>query len=470
MKHKLLSFSCFDKISDRYKKLGKNFILLLIGNFASKLLSFFLVPLYTYYLTTTEYGVSDLLVTTVSLACPLLTCSINEAVMRYALDDKYDNKQVFTIGFVINLFSFVAFLLILPAILMIDQFSDYKTFIVGYYFVYTGTLFASQFIKGINDVKHYTIAGILQTFAIIACNIFFIVCLGLGLSGYLYSYIIGYGVGMIYQVYASRLWRFSVSPLKLDKLLLKKMLYFSFPMIANSLAWWVINSSDKYMIKYISGASELGIYSVSYKIPTILMTITSMFSVSMRISSIEDFGSEKTTEFINNTYKSYINLLIPATATIILFSKLIASILFQKEFFIAWQSSTILLTGFLFYALAEFIGVVFLAGEKTNYIFYSCLFGATINIVLNWFLIGKLDGVGAAMATSISFFSVWLFRSYKSKKIICLKINISSFFILVISLIGMVFSMLRNYLGISSVLWLMICFISFKSIRRKLNK
>ncbi len=45
---------------NRYKKLIKNTALITVGNFASKLLTFFLLPLYTAILTTAEYGVADL--------------------------------------------------------------------------------------------------------------------------------------------------------------------------------------------------------------------------------------------------------------------------------------------------------------------------------------------------------------------------------------------------------------------------
>ena len=46
---------------NRYKKLIKNTALITVGNFASKLLTFFLLPLYTAILTTAEYGVADLI-------------------------------------------------------------------------------------------------------------------------------------------------------------------------------------------------------------------------------------------------------------------------------------------------------------------------------------------------------------------------------------------------------------------------
>ena len=77
------------------KKLGKDIGLMTIGTFGSKLLTFFLVPLYTSCLSTSEYGIADLITTTISLLFPLFTVTIGEAVLRYALDKDIDKGASF---------------------------------------------------------------------------------------------------------------------------------------------------------------------------------------------------------------------------------------------------------------------------------------------------------------------------------------------------------------------------------------
>ena len=93
-------------MNKKYKKLGKNTLLMVVGNFASKLLTFFLVPLYTYCLSTSEYGISDLMSTTISLIVPFLTLTIAEGILRMTLDKKIDNKQIFSIAVYVSLFEF----------------------------------------------------------------------------------------------------------------------------------------------------------------------------------------------------------------------------------------------------------------------------------------------------------------------------------------------------------------------------
>ena len=66
----------------KYKTLAKDTGLFAISDFASKCITFLLLPIYTNVLTTTEYGQVDLLNNMVNLVYPLLTLSIVEATIR----------------------------------------------------------------------------------------------------------------------------------------------------------------------------------------------------------------------------------------------------------------------------------------------------------------------------------------------------------------------------------------------------
>ena len=65
-----------------------------LSSFGSRFLVFFLAPLYTYVLSTEQFGTVDLLQTTVIFLYPLLTLSISEAVLRFAMDEDSDRRQV----------------------------------------------------------------------------------------------------------------------------------------------------------------------------------------------------------------------------------------------------------------------------------------------------------------------------------------------------------------------------------------
>ena len=68
------------------------------SSFSTKLLSFFLLPLYTTILTTSEYGTYDIINTTVSLLVPILTIDIGDAVLRFSMDKTVSQKEVLSIS------------------------------------------------------------------------------------------------------------------------------------------------------------------------------------------------------------------------------------------------------------------------------------------------------------------------------------------------------------------------------------
>ena len=83
---------------NKYVYLLKNVGLLTLSNFATKLLSFFLVPLYTSVLTTGQYGTYDLFNTTVSVLVPIFTLNALEFVLRFSLDTAYDREAIVTVA------------------------------------------------------------------------------------------------------------------------------------------------------------------------------------------------------------------------------------------------------------------------------------------------------------------------------------------------------------------------------------
>ena len=125
-------------MNKKYKDLSTNTLIFMISNFGSKLISFFLVPLYTYVLSTTEYGLVDLVTTTVQLLVPVLTLNVQDAVLRFSLDDEYKKENVLKVATRIIALSSMALLIMLGtvwALNIVQLNSSYLTFLFASYFV-----------------------------------------------------------------------------------------------------------------------------------------------------------------------------------------------------------------------------------------------------------------------------------------------------------------------------------------------
>ena len=407
-----------------YKKLGKNIILLTVGNFASKVLSFFLVPFYTTVLSTKEYGSADILTTSINLILPIFSMLIYESVLRFLLDDTNDKKQIITIGLMINLIGFFVFLFFSPLCLFISTIKEYYIVFVMYYLSSSLFNITSQYIKGIENVSLFTLGGVLNTIFMISFNILFLLYLKIGVFGYLSSFILSQLLVSLLYVIKGHILKELISIRTIDFVLAKKMLKYSIPMIPNSLSWWISDSSDKYLVTFFKGVSVTGLYSVAYKIPTILTILTSIFMSAWQISSVENFGTEENRKFFSDIYVKYASCTIILCTGLITFAKIISQFLFSNNFFDAWIYTPVLLLGFVFNSMSAFFGTVYTAAKKTQMLFYSTLIGAFVNIFLNIILIQKYSALGAAIATMLSYFFVWMIRFFNSHKIMKLDIDI----------------------------------------------
>lgn len=406
-----------------YKKLGKDMLFMTIGTFGSRLLSFVFVPFYTSVLTTEEYGVADLITTTVTLMLPFFTLIIFEAMLRFALEKEIDQAAVWSVGMRVECIGIVIFLIVSP-IFHLTILSNYYVFIVAYYVIISLNRCVSYFVRGLNKVKVFSAAGTIQTAVLVGANLFFLLWLKTGIEGYLLSQIIAAAIATLFMLAAAKIFRFRFDIIHVDKRLQKDMLRYAIPMIPNSVSWWIANASDRYILTAFCGAAVNGVYSVAYKIPTIISTLMSIFGNAWKLSAVEEFGTEKSRKFFEDIFSELTALMLLTVSILLVINKPLAQVLFAKEFYQAWQTVPLLLIASVMHAYAEFFGSVYTSSYKTNFLVYSTAIGSIVNIVLNFLLIPKFGAMGAAIATVIGYSIIWVSRVINSRKIMKIRINL----------------------------------------------
>ncbi|MCD8235237.1 MAG: flippase [Prevotellaceae bacterium] len=416
------------KGSNRYLYLIKNIGFLTIGNFSTKLLSFFLVPLYTSILTTADYGSYDLVSTTISLLIPILTLNIADGTLRYSIDRNTSKKDVFTISawhYVIGL-AIAAVLAFLNYWLgFFPSIQSYSLFFILQFALTALNNILSSFARGLDKVKQVSIAGVLGSFTCIVLNIVFLAWCGFGLSGYFWANILGVSVQVLFLAISTKCWKY-ISFKKSDTFdeTQKKMHTYSFPLIANNLAWWVNNASDRYMVTWIRSVAENGIYSVAYKIPSILSILQTIFQQAWTLSAVKDYDSQDRDAYFTKVYNMLNFILVMGCSVLIMFDKILARFLYANDFYTAWEYVPVLLMAMIFSGMANYIGGIFQAANDTKIIMTSTLVAAGTNIVLNLILIYQIGAMGAAIATLISNATNWAVRLRRSRKYAKLGVNL----------------------------------------------
>ena len=175
-----------------YKSLVKNMGYLTISNFASKILVFLLVPLYTSVLSTAEYGIYNAIVTTVQFIAPIVIFNISDGVMRFLLEGSKE-KEICSIGY-----RYVSIgITIIGILCVVNSITGLVSFLNGYElfcFLYAAFYILNnhyiQMAKGFNAVSLMAIGGVIGTISMLLANIVFLLIFHWGIYGFFIANII----------------------------------------------------------------------------------------------------------------------------------------------------------------------------------------------------------------------------------------------------------------------------------------
>lgn len=399
-------------MTGKYTSFIKDLILFTLSTFLPKAISFFLVPVYTNCLTTAEYGIADLVSTTVGLMVPVATLNISDAVMRFTIENKNDAKP-FAVGFVsivkgILLVSSVVFLNMTLNIVNISS-TIALFFLCNFIFVSIYGLCIS-YIRATDKVALLSIVSVLTSFITIASNIITLIIFKAGLNGYLFSGCIGYAIADLIMLWRIRSWNLIWSTSKLDVALRREMLIYSMPLIAANIAWWINSSSDRYILTAIRGVNENGIYSVAYKIPTILQMMQGVFSQAWLLSVFREYKKDNGPNYVSKVFELYYVAMGISCSVLIVLDIPLAKILYAKDFFEAWRYVPVLLISVVFISNAGFFESILTLHKRSKHVALTTVIGALVNTLLNLVMIYYIGAMGAAIATVCGYFVMWITR------------------------------------------------------------
>lgn len=427
-------------MSHRKKYLAKNTALFALNTIGTRLITFLLVPLYTKAFTTSEYGIVDLITTIGTILVPIITINIGEAVMRFTLDDDVNKNDIMSIGI---FYACLSFLLGFSAFFVVDAFSQIliNGWLVYLYCVSQGLYhtFACN-LRGQEKLFHYAVGNILHTFVAALLNIIFLLTLKLGISGYFFAYILSNFVSFLYCFIAGDV-KTTVKRFHINTSLMKKMVTYAIVLVPNSFMWWIMNSSDHIMVTSMIGIAANGIYAISYKIPSILSSLSTVFNQAWSYSAIHENKSKDSKEFNNTMFDKLVRFQLIITVLLIGVMKPFLKIYVQPAYYEAWKFTPYLLVGYFFLTMGTFLSTIYTVQKDSKGFLFSGTVGAILNIILNWLLIPLYGIHGAAFATCFSYISVFLYRVKDTRKYMVIHVfkpeYVIGYIILIITAISM---------------------------------
>lgn len=391
---------------NKYQKLAGNTLIFAIGTFGMKFLSFFLTRLYTVCMTEAQYGTADLIFQAENVLYPIVTLSMADAVIRFGMEKKYDSRGVYTVAIASTVLGLAALALLSPLLNLTDMYSGYSFLLYMYCYFSCFRQIASNFVRAKGYVKLFAADGIFTTLVMVICNVLFLVVFDMGVNGYIMSFIVSDCVSFICLTLIAGLHR-QLDVKYFNKKLFKEMLRYSAPLIPAYVMWWVTSASDRWFVSSICGGEVNGVYSVAYKIPSLLMMFTTLFYQAWQMSAIENSNDSGLAKFYTKIYGAYSSLLMIAAAGIILLVKPLTYILVdndpEKNFTFAYHYTPVLVIAMIFQCLCQFTSSVYNVKKKSINSMLTSIIAAAANLLLNFLWIPRFGAYGAAAATAVSY-------------------------------------------------------------------
>lgn len=399
----------------RGKELVKNTIIILIGRVSTQLLSFFMMPLYTHYINTSDYGYVDLIQSYIALIVPIIILRFDSAVFRFLIDAREDKKEknnIITNTFLVFIVQIMIFVILFLVLSRFFKF-EYLIYIILNVIFMAIAQVLMQMARGVGDNLGYAISSIIAGGITIITNLICIFKFKLGGESILISAILANASCAAFLFVKNKFYKNINKP---QKQTMKKMLKYSIPMIPDGLSWWIVNASDRTLISIFLGNSMNGIYSVSCKFSNILSSFVQIFNMSWQENASLHINDKDNVEYfskvLNQVYKIFFFICILILYCIPFVFKFMIGESYQEAF----KYIPILLLGNLYNCIAIVLGGIYIARKETKKVAQTTIQGAILNLIIDLILIKFIGIWAAAISTMISYIFLAVYRYIDIKK------------------------------------------------------
>ena len=392
-----------------YKRLLKDASLYSVSSLLSRGFSLITVPIYTRILSPADYGALDLL-SYLAVLIPLFTgAALDQAVARFYLDaaTEEDKQKIASTVLYYNIVIFVIFIPV--ADFMANYIADTwlsnqvskETVLLVFVFIWIHALFyiANNQLKYLFLSKQFAFCNIGNTvLSTVLCFTFIVYCRW-GVFGVFLGQAIGQGCFALVSLFIAR----KSYALMFDWRWLRKMLYYSLPLVPSTLSFYVMQYVDRYVINQLRGLDEVGIYGIGARLASLMNLFLMGFQGAWHPIVMKTFRDPGAPSRFKVVFNYYIFITSAILIIISLFGREMLLILTTATFSRGYVVVPMLTSSAILASIAGYFTYGIQISKRSSIRLLINVVGLIINIMFNYLLIGYFGIVGAAMATLLTF-------------------------------------------------------------------
>lgn len=456
---------------DKFSLIRKYFSFSL-GIWINALISFFTTPIITLLINPSEFGKAAMFSTVYSIFILLVSSGIPNSFMRFFHQVGERDKPTF-------LWSCLSFPLLFTSIVtvVIVLFrNQINLFLVGDEKSAASLILIGAIIAGVFQTFNQTIIrmrgrGFLYSFIQIfnsSVNAASIVLYALLIShdfyAILYAQLFSNIATLILGIILDHSYWF---PIKVNKNQAIEALKYGYPFIFSGIFWWILNWTDRFVLRLYTNFNEIGLYSAAFKIVSAMNLFTSGFSTLWYPFAYEQFEKNPDNGALFSKVLDYVAFLTFSLGLLVLTFKDVIFLLLAKTYRSSASISPFLLLSPVMMMMSIVVARGIDFSKKTYWFIVSDGCAAAFNLIGNFFLIPVFGAKGAALSTGLSFIIVFAIESTVSKRLYPVQYDLVKIYVIaVLFCITAAFHTFSNaYLlpSISSLIVLLIVLYLYKT-------
>ena len=229
-----------------------------------------------------------------------------------------------------------------------------------------------------------------------------------------------------------------------SKAISREMLKYSWPLVPNSLSWWMINSSDGTIVSVALGTAANGIYAVANKFPTIVSGFIGVFSYSWTESASLHINDSDRDEYFSKVANTSMRLFSSIGLLVIAAMPLVFNIIVGGSYAEAYLYIPIAVIAVVLNSMVLVYSAVYVAKKLTKKVAATSIASAIINIAVDLTLVWFIGIYAAVISTAVAYLTMMIYRHFDVKKYVNIKYRASD---IILAILGFVIVSVLYYLG-----------------------
>ena len=399
------------------RALGKQSLIYGIGHMMARLITFLLLPLYTHSFTQEEYGALSLAYAFMGFALILYRYGMDTALMKYSVQTSgQERTKHITVIIISQLITSVIF----TAILYVSRFTiaswvlgtdrpDWMAFLAIILFLDSLWNLPLLILRSEEKAVPFIGFSLLNVVTTMVLNILFVVHWGYGIEGVFKANILASGIVFILSL------PIVIQRIQLhafNKKVFNKILHFALPFLPAGLFTMVMELSDRYLLEWLLGTADVGLYSAGKKMGMLGLTVVMGFNMGWTpyfLKRGKEEGAKIEFAKVATLFlgvMGYISVLVSVWVPEIMRLSVAGKTLIGSEFWDCEPVVSTILIGYFFFGtyVLQLPGVYM--KEITNWVPIFRIMGAGTLIVSRLYLIPAFGLIGAAYGVVLAFIAM----------------------------------------------------------------